>query len=104
MEKAKAFRLEDSVQYSNGSVVSKTIIEGSSGSVTLFAFDAGQKLSEHSAPFDAMVQVLDGKVRLTIGGKPVDVSAGETVIMPANIPHSVDAVQKFKMLLTMLRG
>jgi quercetin dioxygenase-like cupin family protein len=72
--------------------------------VTLFAFDAGQELSEHSTPFDAMVQVLDGEVELTIGGKVIRAGAGETVIMPADIPHAVTASQRFKMLLTMIRG
>lgn len=104
MVKAKVFKLGDAVKYSKDAIVSKTLMEGKSGNVTLFAFDAGQKLSEHSAPFDAMVQVIEGRVSLTIGGKPVQVSSGEMVIMPARVPHSVQAVDKFKMLLTMLHN
>ena len=72
--------------------------------MTLFSFDAGQELSEHSAPFDAFVQVLDGRVELVIGGKSVPASAGETVLMPANVPHGLKAVERFKMLLLMLKG
>ena len=76
----------------------------SRGTVTRFSFDAGQELSEPTAPYDAMVQVLDGEAELTIGGKKVSPQAGETVIMPANVPHAVRAVKRFKMLLTMIRG
>lgn len=91
------------VDYAPGAIVSRTLAEGGSGTLTLFAFDAGQKLSEHSAPFDAFVQVLDGRAELTIGGKPVTAAAGQLVLMPANVPHAVLAGQRFKMLLTMLR-
>jgi quercetin dioxygenase-like cupin family protein len=90
--------------YAKGSVVSRTLVQNKAGSVTLFAFDRGQELSEHTAPFDALVHVLDGKVRLTIGGKPIVAAAGQAVLMPARVPHAVLAVQRFKMLLVMLRG
>ena len=92
------------VSYDNDSIVSKTLRKTKAGTLTLFAFDKGQELSEHSAPFDAYVQVLDGRVELTIGGKPVVASAGEMVLMPADIPHAVKAVEQFKMLLMMFKG
>jgi quercetin dioxygenase-like cupin family protein len=84
-------------------VVSKTLIDKKTGTLTLFAFDAGQGLSEHTAPFDAVVQVLDGEAEITIGGKEIVASDGAMVIMPAGIPHAVRAHQRFKMLLTMIR-
>jgi len=96
--------LNDLIQYSSGSIVSKTILDKSSGTITLFAFDQGQRLSEHTAPYEAIVHVIDGIAQLTIGGKDVDVTAGEIIIMPANISHAVTAKQKFKMLLTMIRA
>ena len=92
------------VEYSDNSIVSKTILDKSVGTITLFAFDKDQRLSEHQAPYDAVVQVIDGTGRLTIGGKDVNVSAGEIIIMPGNIPHAVAADEKFKMLLTMIRA
>ena len=101
---ADAVDLACAVQYAPGSIVSRTIADNNVGSVTLFAFDAGQKLSEHSAPYDAFVHVLDGQVRLPIGGKPVLAQEGQMVVMPANVPHAVDAVSQFKMLLTLLRA
>ncbi len=84
--------------------MSRTILESGAGTLTLFAFDAGQKLSEHSAPFDATVIILDGRAELTIGGKQVAAAVGEVVLMPANVPHAVKAVERFKMLLIMIRG
>lgn len=99
-----AVGLVQAVEYAPGAVVSKTLAENAAGTITLFAFDAGQGLSEHSAPFDAHVLVLDGRARLTIGGKAVEAAAGQFVTMPANVPHSVQAVQSFKMLLVMLRN
>ena len=96
--------LMDLVEYAPGSIVSRTIAENKAGTLTLFAFDAGQGLSEHSAPFDAVVQILDGEAELTIGGKTVHAVAGQLVIMPADVPHAVTARQRFKMLLTMLRA
>ena len=91
------------IEYATDSVVSKTILNKSAGTITLFAFDKGQKLSEHTAPYDAVVQVLDGEAQITIEGENIKVAAGEIIIMPANIPHAVDAEEKFKMLLTMIR-
>lgn len=95
--------LIDLIEYAADSVVSKTILDKTTGTITLFAFDKGQKLSEHTAPYDAVVQVLDGRAQLTIGGQDMQVSTGQIIIMPANVPHAVTAVQKFKMLLTMIR-
>jgi quercetin dioxygenase-like cupin family protein len=92
------------VEYSKDSIVSKAILDKSVGTITLFAFDKDQKLSEHTAPYDAVVQVLDGGCQLTIDGQPKQVAAGEIIIMPGNIPHSVTATEKFKMLLTMIRA
>ncbi|NLE38915.1 MAG: cupin domain-containing protein [Pirellulaceae bacterium] len=92
------------VDYQQGSVVSRTLVKKPTGTVTLFAFDAGQELSEHTAPFDAMVQVVDGTTELTIGGRPVVATAGQIIVMPAGVPHAVRAVERFKMLLTMIRS
>lgn len=95
--------LSNLIQYADDSVVSKTILDKKVGTLTLFAFDAGQGLSEHQAPYDAVIQIIDGNALLTIGGKDIQVSTGQLIIMPANIPHSVTANEKFKMLLTMIR-
>jgi quercetin dioxygenase-like cupin family protein len=92
------------IDYADDSVVSKTLIDKSVGTITLFAFDKGQKLSEHTAPFDAVIQVLDGKGIITIAGNKNIVTAGQIIIMPANVPHAVDAQEKFKMLLIMIRA
>ena len=92
------------VEYQSGSVVSKQIIKRDIGNVTLFAFDKGQGLSEHTAPFDAMVYILDGKVEIIISGKPSILSAGEMIIMPANEPHALKAVEQYKMLLVMIKA
>ena len=96
--------LSTAIQYQAGSVVSKEIVRKDTGTVTLFAFDQGQGLSEHTAPFDALVYILDGEAKITISGNPVQVKAGEIIIMPANEPHALQAVQKFKMLLVMIRS
>jgi len=101
---AQPQNLEGLVEYAQDSIVSKTILDKPVGTITLFAFDEGQKLSEHTAPYDAVVQVLDGRGQLTIGGTPVTVAAGQIVIMPGNVPHSVTADERFKMLLTMIRA
>lgn len=103
-EKAKAIRLVDYVSYAGGSVVSKTLLDRKTGTLTLFAFDAGQGLSEHTAPFDAVVEILDGRALLTIGGEDVTAATGDLVIMPAHVPHAVRAEERFKMLLTMVRS
>lgn len=102
-ENSKAIELNSAIEYSDGAIVSKTLAENKGGTLTLFAFDKGQALSEHSAPFDAIVQLLDGKAEFTIGGEPHELSKGELIVMPANIPHAVRAVDKFKMLLTMFK-
>lgn len=91
------------VEYGEAAVVSRTLIKNNAGTVTLFAFDAGQELSEHTAPFDALVQVLDGSGEFTIDGVASRVDAGRIILMPANVPHALRATQRFKMLLTMLR-
>jgi quercetin dioxygenase-like cupin family protein len=101
---AKAWTLGEVVSYAPGAIVSRTIAESKAGTVTLFAFDAGQGLSEHLAPYDALVQVLAGEAELKVGGKVVRARAGQLVVMPANVRHAVKAVRKFKMLLTMLRA
>jgi len=101
---AEPVRLAGLLDYVAGSIVSRTIAKSPVGTITLFAFDAGQGLSEHTAPYDAFVQVLDGQVELTIGGKPVLASEGETVLMPASVSHALNAGRRFKMLLTMIRG
>ena len=101
---AEALRLAELLDYVPGSVVSRTLIKRPVGTVTLFSFDKGQGLSEHTAPVDALVQVLDGQAELTIGGELVKAGAGETVLMPADVPHSLHAPEPFKMLLTMIRG
>lgn len=100
---SQAQSLATLVGYATDSIVSKTIIDKASGTITLFAFDQGQKLSEHTSPFDAVVQVVEGRAHLIIGGQPKDVVAGELIVMPANVPHSVTAVEPFKMLLIMIR-
>lgn len=96
--------LAELISYQEGSVVSRTIVDKKAGTVTLFAFDKGQGLSEHTAPFDALVYVLDGEAEVVISGKALVVKAGEMVIMPANAPHALRAVDKFKMLLVMVRS
>jgi len=101
---AQAIRLIDLADYQGGSVVSRTIIDKKTGTVTFFAFDEGQGLSEHTAPFDALVYLLDGEAEVVISGKPLYLKEGEMVIMPANQPHALRAVKKFKMILTMIRS
>jgi quercetin dioxygenase-like cupin family protein len=101
---AEVNRLADLVAYQRGSVVSRTIIDKKAGTVTLFSFEEGQGLSEHTAPFDALVYLLDGKAEVSISGKPLHLREGEMTIMPANQPHALKAVTKFKMLLTMIRS
>ncbi len=96
--------LKEQVEYSEGSVVSKTLMKKAAGTVTLFAFDAGQGLSTHSAPFEAIVQVVDGKGSFNIGGTDYKVNEGEMLIMPAGVPHSVIAKERFKMMLTMIKS
>jgi quercetin dioxygenase-like cupin family protein len=102
-DRGRVLDLAGGVEYAKGGIVSATLLDKRAGSLTLFAFDAGQSLSEHTSPYDAAVQVLDGRAELRIGGKAVAVSAGQMVIMPANVPHAVKAPRRFKMLLTMIR-
>ena len=92
------------VDYQSGTVVSRTIIERNTGTVTLFAFDKGQGLSEHTAPFDALAHIIDGEADITISGRSIRMKAGEIVIMPANEPHALKAVERFKMMLVMIKG
>lgn len=92
------------VEYQEGAVVSRTLVKKDQGTVTLFAFDKGEGLSEHSAPYDALVQILDGEAEITISGKPIRATAGQLVIMPANEPHALQAVERYKMMLIMVRA
>jgi len=101
---AQAVKLADLVNYQGGSVVSRTIINKKTGTVTLFAFDEGQGLSEHTAPFDALVYILDGEGEIVISGEPFRLKEGEMIIMPANQPHALKAIRKFKMILVMIRS
>ena len=101
---AEVVRLIDLVDYQEGAVVSRTLINRATGTVTLFAFDEGQGLSEHTAPFDALAHLLEGEAEIVVSGKPLLTQAGEAVLMPAHQPHSLKALTKFKMLLTMIRS
>ncbi len=103
MSASEVLRLAELVSYQDGTVVSRTLIKHPTGTVTLFAFDAGQGLTEHTAAFDALVQMLDGKAEITIADKPYHVEAGEAILLPANQPHALAALSRFKMLLTMIR-
>jgi len=101
---AKISRLVDLVSYQEGTIVSRTLINKKAGTVTLFAFDESQGLSEHTTPFDALVYLYDGKAEITISGKTLTIEEGEMVMMPANQPHALKAVKKFKMILTMIKS
>ena len=102
--KAEILNLVEMVSYQTGSVVSRQITKTDAGNVTLFAFDAGQELSEHTAPFDALVHVVEGEAEIVISGKSFPLKAGEAIVMPADEPHAVKATTQFKMLLTMIRA
>ncbi len=102
--KSQILNLAEMVNYQEGSVVSRQITKAEAGNVTLFAFDTGQGLSEHTAPFDALVHVIEGEAEVMISGQPFLLKAGDAIIMPANDPHALKAIQKFKMLLTMIRA
>jgi quercetin dioxygenase-like cupin family protein len=104
IETAQKFISNESITYAEGSVISKTIIKKPAGNVTLFSFDAGEGLSEHSSPHEALVQVLDGSVEITIGGEAQTISAGECIILPADIPHALKANERFKMMLIMIKN
>ncbi|HEY9765315.1 MAG TPA: cupin domain-containing protein [Chroococcales cyanobacterium] len=100
----EAKNLNELVQYQDGSIVSKTLIDKAAGTVTLFAFDEGQGLSEHVAPFDALVNVFDGEADITVAGTKFHLKAGEMILMPAKQPHALKAKAKFKMMLTMIKA
>ena len=100
----EVYNLKESIDYSQGATVSKIVTKNQCGSATLFSFDKGQNLSEHSAPFDAIVIVLDGKCEISIAGKPNSLSEGQMIIMPANIPHALEATEAFKMMLIMMKA
>jgi quercetin dioxygenase-like cupin family protein len=103
-EELQVSRLVDLVSYQAGAIVSRIVLKRDAGSVTLFAFDAGQELSEHTTPYDALVQLMDGEAAITVAGRTYRVAAGETILMPAGQPHALKAVSRFKMLLTMIRS
>lgn len=100
----QALNLVQAIEYQPGAVVSKTLLEKQAGTVTLFAFDAGQGLSEHTAPFDALAQVIDGEAEISIAGDPATVKQGEMIAMPAGKPHALRALKRFKMLLVMVKA
>jgi quercetin dioxygenase-like cupin family protein len=102
--KAKVLKVEDLIEYQDGAVVSREIIRKDTGTVTIFAFDKGEGLSEHTAPFDAMVQVIDGKAEITISGKKNILGGGDMIIMPANVPHALNGLERYKMVLTMIKS
>jgi quercetin dioxygenase-like cupin family protein len=101
---ARPFSYAELVDYQEGSIVSRAIIDKPVGTITVFAFDKGQKLSEHTAPYDALVEVIDGNATITIEGKDYEVGTGQQIIMPADKPHAVDARERFKMVLVMIRA
>jgi quercetin dioxygenase-like cupin family protein len=103
-EKSKVFTFNESITYSDGGIISKTVLKKQTGNISLFSFDKGEALSEHTAPFDAVIMVVDGRGEVIIGGKSFILEAGQTIIMPANIPHAVNAEEKFKMVLIMIRS
>jgi quercetin dioxygenase-like cupin family protein len=103
-EKAKVFSFDSSIEYAEGGIVSKTVLKKETGNISLFSFAKGESLSEHTAPFDALIQVVDGKGEIIIGGSSYLLEAGQCILMPANITHAVKAAEKFKMVLTMIRS
>jgi quercetin dioxygenase-like cupin family protein len=103
-EKSKVFTFNESINYSDGGIVSKTVLKKQTGNISLFSFDKGEALSEHTAPFDAMIMVVDGRGEIIIGGNSYILESGQCIIMPANIAHAVNAIEKFKMVLTMIRS
>ena len=103
-KKGEKFNFNESIDYAENAVVSKHILKKNNGNISLFAFDKDEGLSEHTTPFDALVHVVDGEAEITIDDLPVSVKKGESIVMPANIPHALKAIQKFKMVLTMIRS
>ena len=104
IETSKIFVPVESIEYADGSVVSKTILKSPAGNITLFAFDKGEGLAEHNTPHEALVQLLDGEAEITIGGTLYNLHAGQSVILPSNTPHSLKANERFKMMLIMIKG
>ncbi len=104
IEAATKFTISGAIDYADGSVVSKTILKKPGGNISLFAFDQGEGLAEHSSPHDVLVQILDGKVEINIGGKTQILQAGHCILLPADIPHALKAVERFKMILTMIKA
>ena len=102
--KSEVFSFSGSVDYTDGAIVSKTVLKKQSGNISLFAFAKGEALSEHTAPFDALIQVVDGRGEIIIGGESFFLETGQSIIMPANIPHAVKAIERFKMVLTMIKS
>ena len=103
-EKSKVFSFNESVEYSDGGIVSKTVLKKQTGNISLFSFSRGEALSEHTAPFDALIQVVDGRGEIIIGGESFFLNSGQNIIMPANISHAVKAIEDFKMVLTMIKS
>mgnify|MGYP000889990513 CR=1 FL=1 len=104
IESSTTYEVAALADYQDGSIVSRVLLKAPGGNVTLFAFDEGQALSEHSAPYDALVLVVDGEAQVSIAGQAHRVAAGETILLPANVPHALDATTRFKMILTMIRS
>ena len=102
VERGKVLSLLECVEYSQGSIVSRSVVDSENGNITLFAFEEGTNLSEHTAPFDAVAAVIDGRAQFIIGGETLEAQAGQTVIMPADVPHAVRAPARFKMMLIMI--
>jgi quercetin dioxygenase-like cupin family protein len=103
-EKNRVFRFDEEVSFADGSIVSKNVLKKDTGNISLFAFDKGEGLSEHTAPFDATVMIIDGKAEITVGGEVHLLEKGDSIIMPASIPHALRAVEKYKMVLIMIKG
>lgn len=103
-ENAKVYKLKNAIDYSEGAIVSKTLVNNDGGNVSLFAFDKGQKLSEHTAPFNALAHIIEGHAQIQIADDENSLADGDIIIMPANIPHAVLALEKFKMVLTMIKA
>lgn len=103
-QKGSIFSFNDSIAYTEAGIVSRQVMKNEKGNVSLFAFAKGEALSEHTAPFDALVQIIEGEALIIIGGKPFGLKSGDSIIMPANISHAVQAVEKFKMILTMIKA
>ena len=103
-QKGTVLHLASLIDYSEGGIISKQLIKSPAGNITLFSFDKGEGLSEHTAPFDALVQILEGTAEITVNGNKFTVGKGESIVFPVNAPHAVFAVERFKMLLTMIKG